>query len=143
LPSPFVRPLRVRHRGQVLDVPLCEAEGVAASQATSVRLADGRWHVQFGAVDLFIADASFDPPEAADGGAGAGELRAPFNGKVIAVQARPGQAVKKGEPLLVIESMKLEHALAAPRDAVVRSVQVEPGQQVATARVLLTFEVHP
>ncbi len=139
LASPFPRPLRVRHREALLDVPVCEAEGVAPSAGRAVPLGEGRWHAQVGAVDLFLQDASFDPPRAAGGAGGAEELRAPFNGRVIAVHAAAGRAVRKGEALLVIESMKLEHALAAPHDAVVQSVQVEAGQQVATARVLLTF----
>ncbi|MCG2591187.1 ATP-grasp domain-containing protein [Ramlibacter sp. XY19] len=139
LASPFERPLRVRHRDAVLDVPLRESDGVLPSQATVVETGTGQWHVQVGAVDLFVADASFEPPEADGAGGGASEVRAPFNGKVIAVQAGAGSSVKKGETLLVIESMKLEHALAAPRDGVVQSVHVQPGQQVATARVLLTL----
>ncbi|RYY68654.1 MAG: acetyl-CoA carboxylase biotin carboxyl carrier protein subunit, partial [Comamonadaceae bacterium] len=140
LPSPFERPLRVRHREMLLDVPVREADGFAQGQATAVRLPEGGWHLQLGAVDLFLADASYDPP-AGSGGAGSGDaVRAPFNGKVIAVHAAVGAAVKQGDVLLVIESMKLEHAVAAPREGVVRSVDVEPGQQVATQRVLLTFE---
>ena len=68
------------------------------------------------------------------------ELRAPFNGKVIAVQARPGATVARGDVLLVLESMKLEHALAAARDGVIKAVHVAPGQQAATSQVLVTFE---
>ncbi|NML47847.1 ATP-grasp domain-containing protein [Ramlibacter sp. G-1-2-2] len=143
LASPFERPLRVRHRGVVLDVPLREAEGVSPAQAVVVALPQGGWHVQVGSVDLFIEDASFAPPAGAGAGTGASELRAPFNGKVIEVRAEAGRAVKKGETLLVIESMKLEHAVAAPRDALVRAVHVEAGQQVAPARVLLIFEAAP
>ncbi|MDF2467004.1 MAG: biotin/lipoyl-binding protein [Ramlibacter sp.] len=96
-------------------------------------------HVQHGAVDLVVADASFEP--AASGSAtAANELRAPFNGKVIAIKARPGATVARGDTLLVLESMKLEHALGASRDGVIKSVHVEPGQQAATSQVLVTFE---
>jgi geranyl-CoA carboxylase alpha subunit len=140
LPSPFTRPVRMRHRDSMLEVPVCEADGLAATEAAVVVLAPGQWHVQVGSVDLFLSDASFEPAASDHAGAGADELRAPFNGKVIAVQAGAGSSVRKGETLLVIESMKLEHAVAAPRDAVVRTVQVKAGQQVATSRVLLTFE---
>ena len=56
------------------------------------------------------------------------------------LRAAPGAAVKKGDMLLVIESMKLEHALAASRDGVVKELHVEAGQQVATARLLVSFE---
>jgi 3-methylcrotonyl-CoA carboxylase alpha subunit/geranyl-CoA carboxylase alpha subunit len=139
LSSPFVRPLRIRHRGAVLDMPVCEAEGLAPAQAQCVTLAPGRWHVQCGAVDLFLEDASFEPPQADTEAGHVRELRAPFNGKVIAVHARAGRAVSAGEPLVVIESMKLEHVLAAPRDAMVQAVEVEAGQQVTTGVVLVTF----
>ena len=140
LASPFERPLRVRHRDTLVDVPVREADGVLAGQATVVPVGTQGWHVQLGAVDLFVDDASFEAPAGSAGAAGADELRAGFNGKVLAVRAAPGAAVGKGDVLLVIESMKLEHAVTAPRPGVVKSLHVETGQQVATARLLVTFE---
>lgn len=139
LASPFVRPLRVGHRGSFFDVPLCEADGITPAQA-QVAVLEAGWHVQVGAVDLFLRDASFDPPDGTGGTGKAGELHAPFNGRVIAVHAQPGDTVKKGATLVVVESMKLEHALAAARDGVVRSLHVAPGQQVAPAQLLVTLE---
>ncbi|MEP6823664.1 MAG: biotin/lipoyl-containing protein, partial [Ramlibacter sp.] len=141
LVSPFERPVRLRHRGETTELRVREADGVAAMAGPSVRLPDGRWHAQAGRVDLFFEDASFEPPGGAAGGAGGSELRAPFNGKVIAVQAEAGRTVLKGDTLLVLESMKLEHALSAPRAGVVQSVEVAAGQQVATSQVLVVFEV--
>jgi len=140
LPSPFTRPLRIAHRGATFDVPVCEADGIAAAQAHVVAMGPGRWHVQAGAVDLFLQDVSFEPPVSAAAAQAANELRVPFNGRVIAVHAEPGASVKKGDTLVVVESMKLEHALAAARDGTVRSLHVEAGQQVATSQVLVTFE---
>lgn len=140
LPSPFTRPVRVAHRGELFDVGICEADGVAAGQAQVATLTPGHWHVQVGPVDLFLKEASFDPPASAGATNAANELRAPFNGRVVAVHAAPGAAVKKGDTLVVVESMKLEHALAAVRDGTVRSLHVQAGQQVAPAQVLVTFE---
>ena len=88
-----------------------------------------------------IADASFEPAGSGPGASAANELRAPFNGKVIAIKAQPGQAVARGDTLLVLESMKLEHVLAASRDGVVKAVHVEAGQQAATSQVLVTFKL--
>ena len=136
LPCPFQAPLRIRHRGEPLDVT---RDSVAMS-VKAVRVAGNRWHVQAGAVDLFMEDATFDPPARASDGAAVSELRAPFNGKVIAIRAAPGAKVSRGDTLLVIESMKLEHTLAAHRDAVIKTVHVQPGQQAAAAQVLVTFE---
>ena len=140
LPAPFPRPLRVRHRDAVTELPLAAGAHMSREPAAAARLHDGRWHVQLGAIDLFLQDASFDPPQPRGGAGGAQELRAPFNGKVIAVPVQPGVRVAQGDPLVVIESMKLEHALAAPGPGVVRGVQVEPGQQVATSQLLVTLE---
>jgi geranyl-CoA carboxylase alpha subunit len=140
LPSRFARPVRLRHRGETLDVAVRESVGAAVARAVAVPLPGRRWHVQHGAIDLFIADASFDPPGGAGTAGGADELRAPFNGKVIATPVRPGAAVARGDTLVILESMKLEHALAATRDGIVRALHVEPGQQAATSQVLVSLE---
>jgi 3-methylcrotonyl-CoA carboxylase alpha subunit/geranyl-CoA carboxylase alpha subunit len=137
---PFTRPLRLRHRGECVDMAVRESGGLSVQAAQVVEVARVQWHVQLGAVDLFVEDASFDPLAGGSGTAAANELRAPFNGKVIAIKAQPGSPVAKGEPLIILESMKLEHALAAARDGIVRAIHVEPGQQAATAQVLVTLE---
>ncbi len=156
LACPFPRPLRLRHRGEVLALRVRERTdgGLEVEQdgltqvieplaAACVRLDNASWHVQSGALDLVVTDASFEPPTASGGSAAAGELRAPFNGKVISVQATPGVTVARGDTLLVLESMKLEHVLGASRDGVIKAVHVEPGQQATTAQVLVTFEAAP
>ena len=140
LANPYTRPARVAHRERQMDMPMREAEAASPSHALVARLPDGRQHVQLGAVDLFVRDASFDPPANSAGGTGSNELRAPFNGKVIAVKAEPGRRVAKGEPLVVLESMKLEHSLAAAREGVVKAIHVAAGQQAATSQVLVSFE---
>ena len=99
--------------------------------------------MQSGAVDLFIEDVSFEPADATGASGAAAELRAPFNGRVIAVKASPGAAVSQGDTLLVLESMKLEHALAATRGATIHALHVAAGQQVATGQVLLTVAAAP
>ncbi len=102
--------------------------------------ADGRWHVQVGATDVWLKDASLSAAAGAASGSQARELRAAFNGKVIAIHATAGQVVQRGDTLLVIESMKLEHAVCATRDGQVAELSVEIGQQAATGQVLLRFE---
>jgi geranyl-CoA carboxylase alpha subunit len=141
----YTRPVRLRHRGAVHDFAV-EAFPPPPRGMAAVQVDARRWHLQHEGVDLWVDDASFEPAQGAGGASAASELRAPFNGKVIAVRAAVGSTVQRGDTLLVIESMKLEHALAAPRDGVVASVHVEPGQQAATAQVLVRFEtsvVHP
>jgi len=138
LACPYPRPLRVRHREAVIDIAV--EPSARAARVMKVPLGPARWHLQAGTLDFFIEDASFEPAARGARHHAADELRAPFNGKVIEVKAQPGASVARGDTLLVIESMKLEHALAAARDAVVKSIHVAPGQQAAMSQVLVTFE---
>ncbi|MBI2383691.1 MAG: biotin/lipoyl-binding protein [Gammaproteobacteria bacterium] len=55
-------------------------------------------------------------------------IRAPMPGSTVAVRVKPGQSVARGEALLVMESMKMETTITAPRDGVVESVHVVQGQ---------------
>ena len=77
---------------------------------------------------------------AADGAAEGGRLTAPMPGKVIALLAQPGQAVKQGQPLAVMEAMKMEHTISAPRDGTVAELLHAVGDQVAEGGELLRLE---
>ncbi|WP_291008920.1 biotin carboxylase N-terminal domain-containing protein [Hydrogenophaga sp.] len=101
---------------------------------------DRRWHVQLAEREVWLTDLSHAPAVAGGAEHAHRELRAPFNGKLLAVHAAAGQQVARGEPLLVIESMKLEHTLAAPRDGVVAEVLVVAGAQVAPGQLLLRLD---
>jgi 3-methylcrotonyl-CoA carboxylase alpha subunit len=71
--------------------------------------------------------------------AAGGRLTAPMPGKVVAVLATQGQQVKKGEPLVIMEAMKMEHTIAAPGDGLVEDVLYQVGDQVADGAPLLVF----
>ena len=77
---------------------------------------------------------------AGDGAAGGGSLAAPMPGKVISYLARPGEAVKRGQALAVMEAMKMEHTLHAPHDGVVAELLYAVGDQVAEGGALLRLE---
>ena len=77
---------------------------------------------------------------AGDHAAEGGRLTAPMPGKVIALHAQAGQRVSKGQPLAVMEAMKMEHTLHAPRDGVVAEVLYSVGDQVAEGGELLRLE---
>ncbi|HEY2927822.1 acetyl/propionyl/methylcrotonyl-CoA carboxylase subunit alpha [Piscinibacter sp.] len=167
LAPPFERPMRLRLRGRVIEARLCEqpadrlrvtADGAAAEEvrvlAGHARLAQGgvdhtlhiaavdtdEWHLQIDGTDRFVADESWRPASNGSAAQHAIELRAPFNGRVVALHAAAQQDVSAGATLIVIESMKLEHAIAAPRSGRLASVAVEIGQQVATQQLLMSFE---
>ena len=69
-----------------------------------------------------------------------GRLTAPMPGKVVAVLVNKGQDVKKGEPLVIMEAMKMEHTIAAPHDGLVEDVLYAVGDQVADGAPLLAFK---
>jgi 3-methylcrotonyl-CoA carboxylase alpha subunit len=77
---------------------------------------------------------------AADAEHGEGRLTAPMPGKVIAVLVEPGAAVEKGEPLIVMEAMKMEHTIGAPFAGTVTEVLYAVGDQVADGAQLLVLE---
>ena len=68
------------------------------------------------------------------------ELKAPMPGLVLEIIAGPGTEVKKGDPLLVLEAMKMENVLKAPADAVVKNIAVEKSAAVEKNQVLVNFE---
>jgi 3-methylcrotonyl-CoA carboxylase alpha subunit len=68
-----------------------------------------------------------------------GRLTAPMPGKVVALLAKPGDAVRKGQPLAVMEAMKMEHTIAAPDDGVVEALPFAVGEQVAEGAELVRF----
>ena len=87
------------------------------------------WH--FAAVDPLL------PP--ADADAGAGRLTAPMPGRVIQLLVAPGEAVRRGQPMMVIEAMKMEHTIAAPRDGVVAAVHYAAGDPVEEGAELIAL----
>ncbi len=113
---------------------VCAVNDAAASR--SVLLTDADEIVVFEAGEAFIFSAH---PPAADeaGGASDGAIRSPMPGKVTGLSVKAGEAVTKGQPLLVLEAMKMEHALTAPFDGTVDEVLVSLGAQVTEGAVLV------
>jgi 3-methylcrotonyl-CoA carboxylase alpha subunit len=81
-----------------------------------------------------------DIAHAGDSAGAAGQLTAPMPGKLIAYMARPGDKVARGQPLAVMEAMKMEHTIHAPRDGVVRECLYAPGDQVGEGSELLRLQ---
>jgi 3-methylcrotonyl-CoA carboxylase alpha subunit len=99
--------------------------------------ARGETVVVFGAAGS-VELQEFDPlAHAADGAGEGGRLTAPMPGKVVALLAQAGDTVTRGQPLAVMEAMKMEHTLAAPRDGVVGEVLYAVGDQVGEGAELL------
>lgn len=74
-----------------------------------------------------------------DASAGANEVLPPMPGRVVALRVKAGDAVRKGQTLVVLEAMKMQNEIVAPRDATVADVRVRAGQAVETGQVLLVL----
>jgi 3-methylcrotonyl-CoA carboxylase alpha subunit len=73
-------------------------------------------------------------------GAHDGEIEAPMPGKVTAVEVRKGEKVAKGQRLVTLEAMKMEHGLTAPFDGIVAELAAKPGVQVSEGQLLVRVE---
>lgn len=81
-----------------------------------------------------------DPRQAADlDEAAGGAMTAPMPGKIVQVMVADGQKVQKGQPLMVLEAMKMEHTIQAPRNGLVEKVHFAPGEQVPEGATLLSL----
>src|ERR1019366_3734851 len=98
-------------------------------------------------VSVGPASFEFKPAEAASRrrarGLAAAEITAPMPGKALKVLVREGDLVEAGQPLVVIEAMKMETTLAAESAALVKHVRVEEGQMVDHGAVLIELSPSP
>lgn len=69
-----------------------------------------------------------------------GDVKAPMPGLVLNVLVKPGDSVKKNDPVLVLEAMKMENVIKSPGDAVVKSVAAEKGKPVEKGQLLIAFQ---
>lgn len=79
-------------------------------------------------------------PAKSAGGQGATKVNAPMPGKILSVKASAGQAVKKGDVLMILEAMKMENEVVAPSDGTVASIDVTEGSSVEAGAVLATLD---
>jgi 3-methylcrotonyl-CoA carboxylase alpha subunit len=128
-------PLVFAETGQGIDVQFAGQRMVAAVYA------QGEMDYVFaakGATQILSIDLLAHAGEAhAEGG----RLTAPMPGKVVSFAVKAGDKVSKGQPLAVMEAMKMEHTIAAPADGVVQELLYAPGDQVSEGAELLKIAV--
>lgn len=71
---------------------------------------------------------------------GTGVLKAVMPGRVVRVLAKPGDGVKRGQGIVVLEAMKMENEIGAPREGTVREIRVAPGERVEGGATLAVIE---
>jgi biotin carboxyl carrier protein len=94
--------------------------------------------VVFEAGEAFVFSQT-PPSDAGEDAAGDGAIRSPMPGKVTQLSVKPGDKVAKGQALVTLEAMKMEHALTAPFDGKVEAVSVKVGDQVSEGTALVTL----
>ncbi|SFH74303.1 geranyl-CoA carboxylase alpha subunit [Pseudomonas guineae] len=89
--------------------------------------------------NLHLSDITHQPVSSA-AGAGSGSVKAPMDGAIVEVLVEEGASVSKGQLLVVLEAMKMEHPLKASIDGVVRRIGVSRGDQVKNRQLLVDIE---
>jgi biotin carboxyl carrier protein len=125
---------RIARNGRVYEAP------TGADLEADVLIADDGEVVIFERGEAFV----FTPPVALGAdeatAAGDGAVRSPMPGKIVSVAVKAGDQVKKNQPLVTLEAMKMEHTLTAPFDGVVAEAPVKTGDQVSEGVVLARLE---
>ena len=91
------------------------------------------------ALSVRFTDKTYAPPETAAAGSD-GKLRAPMDGRIVAIKVAAGDQVSRGQTLIVLEAMKIQHQLKAALDAKIEAISVQEGQQVSNRTVLATMK---
>ena len=100
--------------------------------STLTIMEQGRSHV----LELYDPSAPLEDDEG-----GGGRLTAPMPGKVVAVLVEVGKEVSKGDPLMILEAMKMEHTISAPRDGCIAQINYSVGSVVSDGVELLNLVV--
>ena len=117
-----MRKYRVTVNGTVYEVELEEITGAVPAAAPAP-----------------AAEKPAAPAPAAPAGEGE-RITSPMPGTILAVNVTPGQSVKKGDVLMILEAMKMENEIMCPRDGVVGSVQAAKGAAVESGTLLCVLQ---
>lgn len=87
-------------------------------------------------LDLLIDEMGF----ALNSASQVSSIEAPMPGLILEVSVTEGQEVQEGDPLLILEAMKMENVITSPRNGTVKAISVKQGQAVEKKHLLITFE---
>ena len=118
---------RITVNGNVQDVEVEELGTGAATQTAAPK-----------AAPKAVAAPKAAAPAAA-GSEGAVKVNSPMPGKILSVKASVGQAVKRGEVIMILEAMKMENEIVAPSDGTIASINVNEGASVEAGSVLASL----
>ncbi len=95
--------------------------------------------VDLDALTVRFTDKTYALPASAAGGSD-GKLRAPMDGRIVSIKVAAGEKVSRGQTVIVLEAMKIQHQLKAALDSEIESIVVHEGQQVANRAILATMK---
>ena len=130
-----MRKFKVMVNGVAYDVEVQE-EGMTVAPAAAPALAPAPAAAPTPVVAPAPAAAPAPAPKAAEVGAGDTALNAPMPGKVTKIVAKEGDAVKKGDIIMVLEAMKMQNEIGAPVAGVVKSINVNAGENVKPGQTM-------
>ena len=131
---------------EVTDDGAVLVDGIAydvALEGESAVVGGKTYRVQVSGLSAVSVAPSSSPAGAASQGsveAGAGAVLAIMPGKIVRVVVEPGQQVEEGDPVCVLEAMKMENELHARQGGIVRTLHVKPGDDVEKDQVLVEIE---
>jgi 3-methylcrotonyl-CoA carboxylase alpha subunit len=135
LNRPIERGVVVKVDGEIETVDLSDSWRTSELHA---ELVEGGWAVPYQGQWFFASAPRQDG--AAAGGAGDGSILSPMPGRIIAVDVIAGAPVTKGQKLVTLEAMKMEHSLTAPFDGIVAELNSEVGGQVSEGALLVRID---
>ena len=132
-----MKQLKITVNGKSYDVTVEELGGTAPVQAPAAAPT-----VQAAPAPVAApAPAETPAPAPVAQAAGEGEpVNAPMNGNIVDVKVAVGQSVKNGDVLVILEAMKMENEIMAPKDGVISAVCVTKGETVDTGKTLVTIK---
>ena len=134
---------RVQLDGRLIDVTLEDHRDLAHSPITPALTPRAETAPPAATQTATAAAAAPSGPAAAPSGPVKDKLTAPMPGVVLAIETTVGTQVKRGDPVLSLEAMKMVNQLRAPRDGVVAEIYVNAGDQVRYGETLIRFEDAP
>lgn len=123
----------LKHAGQIHEFYVSPASQPGSPQIVSSRKSDFE-------VTLIDPKKLRGPGGSGGSADGLAEIKAMMPGKVVRLMASVGDAVEKGDAVLVVEAMKMQNDLKAPKDGVVKEIKVSEGTTVAAGDVLAVVE---
>lgn len=130
-----MKALKVTVNGTVYDVQVEEADASAAVSVPAAQIVPAA-----APATKVAAPAAAKPAAKAVAPVGGEVISCPMPGTIVTVSVTPGQDVKKGDVLVVLEAMKMENEIMAPHDAKVSAVMVNKGDSVETGAPLVSLQ---